>query len=277
MVNYLIPTDFSPLADEACETALLLAPLYQASLCFFHCSPVIPGDWDKFNQYERQNYPEVLAAIEHIKARFRPWQEKANDRGIEATIVYKGGDLLGQIIHLVDEKSSEMIIMGSHGAGGTNDFYLGSNTQKVIRKVQIPVFVLKQKLKRFPFSRIVFASSFELRDAEVFKYFLQWVKPFEPEIHLLAINTASFFSQPSIVMHAALDDFKQMCTPLKCISHFYKDRNVESGIRHFSKQVDADLIIISNHYKHPVRRLFQGSNVEYLINHSNLPVLTLDY
>jgi nucleotide-binding universal stress UspA family protein len=277
MVNFFIPTDFSPLANNACASALLLAPLYQATLHFYHCSSLIPAEWHLIPQNEQHNFPEISEEINRIESALKTWEERADSQSIRASISYSGGDLLENIITSVEAKSIDMIIMGSHGASGPNDYYLGSNTQKVIRKVQVPVFVLKQEIKRFPFQKIVFASSFESKDAEVFKYFMQWIKPFEPEIHLLAINTSSFFSQPSMVMHAALEDFKKLCTPLRSVTHFYHDTNVEAGIRHFSQKVDADLIVISNHYKHPAKRLFQGSNVEYLINYSDLPVLTLDY
>ncbi|MBK7409888.1 MAG: universal stress protein [Saprospirales bacterium] len=39
----------------------------------------------------------------------------------------------------------------------------------------------------------------------------------------------------------------------------------------------ADLIGISNHERHPLKRILVGSNVEALINHSKLPVLVIDY
>lgn len=59
--------------------------------------------------------------------------------------------------------------------------------------------------------------------------------------------------------------------------HFYKDYTVEAGIRHMSESIEADLVSLSNHNRRPLKRIFSGSNVEALINHSQIPVLSIDF
>ena len=56
-----------------------------------------------------------------------------------------------------------------------------------------------------------------------------------------------------------------------------QDLSVEHGIRVFAEELGADLIAISNHERHPVRRILRGSTVEALVNHAAIPVLSIDY
>ena len=98
----------------------------------------------------------------------------------------------------------------------------------------------------------------------------------KPEIHLVNVNTPGWFSQPYALSKSAMDDFKELCYPLKCYTHFYKDLNVDAGIRHLSEDIKADLVTISNFERHPIKRIFSGSSVEALVNHSEIPVLSID-
>jgi nucleotide-binding universal stress UspA family protein len=73
-----------------------------------------------------------------------------------------------------------------------------------------------------------------------------------------------------------MNDFKAMCGQLDCKVHFHRDWTVDAGIRHLSEGIGADLIAISNEQRHPLKRIFTGSNVEALVNHSDIPVLSID-
>ena len=42
-------------------------------------------------------------------------------------------------------KDADLIVMGSHGKGGFNQAFLGSNTEKVIRMANVPVLTIKDQ------------------------------------------------------------------------------------------------------------------------------------
>ena len=101
--------------------------------------------------------------------------------------------------------------------------------------------------------------------------------PFLPEIHLLAVHTSEFFDAPYILQHEAMKDFMKLAEPLACKKHIMRDFSVDSGSRSFAEKIGADLIGISNHHRSPLKRMLVGSNVEALVNHANVPVMTIDY
>jgi hypothetical protein len=123
----------------------------------------------------------------------------------------------------------------------------------------------------------MFPSNLTLEDMNAFKSFLKFLKPFDvKELHILAVNTSGFFNQPAQLMLEMLVDFKELAKDYDCQTHFLSDYSVEAGVRHFSEKFNIELIGISNMVKHPLKRIFQGSNVEMLVNHSEVPVLSID-
>lgn len=205
-------------------------------------------------------------------------QELLNrNRGIEVEATCLEGPFLDLIDLMVKQKGIGLVVMGSHGASGKSEYFIGSNTQHVVRRIHAPVLVVKDPIGKLEFRNVVFASRFGGSEREPFIRFRNIVKHFTPHIHLVAIHTSSFFEPPYVVTKSAMEEFQALCEPLSSEVHIFRDLNIEQGIRIFSESVRADLIGISNYERHPIKRMLVGSNVEALVNHSSLPVLTIDY
>lgn len=258
----LVPTDFSEIASSACDLAVKIGVSKNEALHFIHC--LRTG-----GQLTESEHQDVLQNL-------RKWKLKAEAAGGQASLEVMRGNLIEKLMDFSEEKSPNLVVMGSHGISGKEEYLIGSNTQKAIRKIRKPILVVKDTVSNFPFRNIVYASSFEQRDEADFMFFMDWVKEYQPNIHLLAINTLSFFTQPAIIMQSAMDHYRELCRPLSCQTHFFRDINVEAGIRHFSEENQIDLIAVSNSQKKPVRRLLSGSTVEFLVNHAERPVLSID-
>lgn len=187
------------------------------------------------------------------------------------------GRLVDVIRDYVERYGVDLLCMGSHGASGKSEYFIGSNTQKVVRCVHRPVLVFKEPMAELVLEKVVFASDFSAEEEGAFLRFKEIVKHFVPEIHLLMVRTSTLFEGSPARGKEAMTHFLPLCAPLKGFTHLYQDFNVDQGIRVFSQAIGASLVGISNHQRHPLRRLLTGSNVEALINHSALPVLSIDY
>jgi nucleotide-binding universal stress UspA family protein len=273
--NILVPTDFSPCASFAVQAAALLAKKQNALLHIISCTtPVkeksatqeLPGEEDAAYKRQVNNTNVLLKDLEN--------NLKAKLENITHKQVF--GTLIDAIRIYIEDNQIDLIVMGSHGVSGKSEYFIGSNTQKVVRKVHVPVLVVKNPMESVDFKKVVFASTFNLSDKAVFKKMIDIVGTDQPEIHLVMVNTLGWFGQPYALSKAAMEDFKELCYPLKCYTHFYRDLNVDAGIRHISEDINADLITISNLERHPIKRIFTGSSVEALVNHSEIPVLSMD-
>lgn len=274
MKNILIPTDFSDCARHAVDAGLKFAKRFKATLHLYHWLD-LPPDWEYMTQAAQDEYPKLQHFIKNVNKEFQTLVEDYPDISFVHSIT--GGKFNKTIHHYVQKNNIDLLIMGSHGVSGKSEYFIGSNTQKVVRTVHCPVLILKSALNSIDFQKVIFASSFNENEKKPFWKFRNFVKPFLPEIHLLAIKPIAIISPPVILFQEAMEDFKALCPPFHCETHTIKDYSVDQGVRAFAKQIGADLIGISNHHRRPLKRFFSGSNVEFLVNHSDLPVLCIDY
>lgn len=276
MKKILVPTDFSDCAKYAMEAGFTLAKLFEAELYFLH---VIEVQSNKIIEKLFKPLPsDKMIISEEVRPFFNTWEIKAINENVKLNTFSKSGNLISSIDEFIQKNEIDFVLMGSNGASGKQEYFIGSNTQKAIRTLHVPLFVIKQALENYSFKNIVFASGFDVDEKASFLHFLEFIKPFKPEkIHLLSINTSGWFGQPAMLMKEVLNDFKALCEEVDCSTHFYRDFTVDSGIRSFTNEIGADLIAISNRHRHPLRRIFAGSNVEALVNHCEQPVLSIDF
>lgn len=274
MKSILVPTDFSECAGFALNAAVRLARRFDAKVFLLH-QLALPTDWKNLIDAERKKHPAALKKIARTEDGFTKIIDQYADVPFETIITDE--KLAPDIADYVDQYSIDLIVMGSHGSGGKNAYFIGTNTQRVARTVHCPLLVIKEPVPDINFDRVVFASSFNENELPAFQRFKDFVKPFIPEIHLVAIHTSSLFDPPYIVTKEAMDQFKAHCSPFACGTHVLKGLSIDQGIRSFAENIGAKLIGISNHYRHPMKRILVGSNVEALINHANTPVLCIDY
>lgn len=276
MKNILVPTDFSACATHATNAAFEIAHTTGASI-HLYTNIDIDTQWEFWSETQKKEYPQALQKIRNAKALLSQWQEKATEEGVGFHSHWSGGNLVQYIKQYTKDNQIDFIVMGSHGTSGKNEYFIGSNTQKVVRMVHCPVMVIKNEINSTSLRKVAFASNFDEVEKKAFQYLLDFVRQFQPEIHLLQINTSSWFTQPYPLVKESMEDFKAMCGDLKCYTHFYRDWTIDAGIRHLAEDIGADLIAISNQKKHPIKRMFSGSNVEALVNHADIPVLSIDF
>ena len=277
MKNIFVPTDFSNCSTYAIELGLGLAELWNGTLHLFTSmdNPKVDGP---MNNDLVETSSVGVAFKDNVNVLFEPWKQEAMVRGIKIKTTCAGGSLVQGIQSYVTENQVDIIVMGSHGQTGSSNLFMGTNTQKIVRSIHLPVLIIKERVKEYAFNNIVYASDFKEEELASFQIFLNIIKHFKPDvINLLSINTIGWLLPPYSEMEGRMEAFKRLCGDTKCKTHFYHNRSLEEGIQNFSEAINADLVVVSNHFRDPVRRIFSGSNVEGLVNHSDLPVLTIDF
>ena len=275
MKHILTLTDFSSIAENAVASAFVFASKYNCALTIYHNSNEGSYSTYHLSSNAKMNYTTV---DKKDKAPITKWKEKARKLDIEAKFIIGNGELRKNVEHLIIDRKIDLVIMGSTGAGGKDEYIWGSNTEEIINEIDCPVLVIKKPMTDYRIDNIVFASSFDLKEREVFQYALDLLTP--PQdciIHLLSIDTLSFFTQPTAIMKEAMKNYESIAKPYKAVSHFYKDYSIDSGIRHFLEEIKPDLLIMSNKHSNPIKKFIKGSNTIRAVNHADFPVLTIDY
>jgi len=275
-MKILIPTDFSSFSDSAIKMGIKIAQITNSDIHLFHAL-------DQIKRIDELSLGRELhlQLQEHVhdwaSDKINSLADKIRESNIECSVTIVEDKYLAGIENIIEADDYDLIIIGSHGVSGKEEWFLGSNASKTVRKLHNNILVVKSDPETIDFSEVVYVTGLDDREKIAFKSFLKMMKLLSvKKIHILTIDTSSYFSEPTIVMIEALKDFKQLVSDIDVETHFYPDFSVHSGIRHFSEEHTISLIGISNVLRHPIKRIFQGSNVESIVNHSNIPVLTID-
>ncbi len=274
-MKILVPIDFSSMSLNALKVAQNIANTSSSSVDLFHSFE--NGELEKVlknNSELMKGYVNIL--VNEIEDKLEKLKQANHELEIESDVIIRRGNFIENIKSIERLEDYDLIVMGSHGASGFREWTMGSNAQKVVRNVEHNVLVVKNE-NEFNVSNVLYVSSLNKSDVPAFKNFLEFLSHFKVNmLHIMAVDTAFYFTQPRFIMQEALKDFKALADDFNVQTHFYADYSVEAGVRHFVHEKNVSLVGIANHQKGNIRRIFTGSNVESIVNHSEVPVLSIN-
>ena len=103
-----------------------------------------------------------LAANKHFEALVKEY-----GKGLEAIrFTIDVGTVVLSIRQAVDQHKPDLVVMGTNGASGFKEYFVGSNTEKVVRFSTVPVVCVRKSLPLEAIKNIVLATSIE-KDPEL--------------------------------------------------------------------------------------------------------------
>jgi len=271
MKKILVPTDFSQEAENALKVASQIAKKDNSDIYLLHLLEIPLTNVDAINT--TADVPEVMFFMEMAHKKFKDILASDYLKGITVHEVVKPDVTFNSISEISKEIGTDLIIMGSHGANGFKEMFIGSNAEKVVRTSSVPVLVIKNEHDDFSVDDIVFASDFKKDNKETYKQATEFAMSFGAQIHLLLVNTPSNFTTTKKANERIHNFIKDYSFKNYTIT-VYNDDSVEKGILNFAKDIDADLIGISTHGRQGIAHFFNGSISEDLVNHAKRPVIT---
>ena len=149
--HLLIPTDGSPLSDEAVRHGVALAAETGAKVCFL--TVVEPFHTFSLGVDQLEETPETYGRrMQERAARILAGAARAAAAaGLSQEAIQVEDDQPYQaIIRTAEQKGCDLIAMASHGRRGVSALVLGSETVKVLTHSTIPVLVYRSPSSHRP-------------------------------------------------------------------------------------------------------------------------------
>ncbi len=273
MEKILVPTDFSEASENAAAFAADIARDTGADLYLLHVME-IPTHSTNYTFEEYQEVPEGVALMKAAKERFKQFKEKPIFKGVNVVEAVQFERTYENIVQQAKKHDIDLIVMGSHGATGMKEMFVGSNTERVVRMAHCPVFTIKSSVKPDQIDQMVFASDFNPEIYSSFPRIKQLADLFNAKLHLLKVVTPNSF-ETSAKSKQEMEDFAKEFELKNYTVNIYNDEYIEAGILNFSESVNADLISLSTHGRRGLVHLINGSLAEDVANHADRPVLSI--
>lgn len=269
MKKILVAVDFSDCSINALEHAISIANKAKAGVSMV---------WVNKPETSKEMFTEgteVLSSL--VEDRFEEIVEKYKKEVFDGQIDFKikEGKVFKEIVTESEDPDVIMIVAGTHGASGFEEFWIGSNAYRMVSAVKKPIITIRGGIKiRRDLKKIVMPidSTMETRQKVPFTAYLASL--FNAEIHVLSVYATKVKAimlrvdkySEQVVKHLEEENVKYVQKSL------YAENLTDSAIE-YAKQVDANLISIMTEQEKSTSNLWLGPYAAQMVNHSPLPVL----
>lgn len=275
MKKIIVPIDFSNHSEYALKTAASLAKKHNATVYALH---MLDMQEVSLTESENNQHEKAIYFLKLAEKKFKDFLVKDYLEGVKLVPIIKNFKVFSEINAIAEDVKADFIIMGSHGVSGLKEFFVGSNTEKVVRFANLPVLIIKNEMINTDFSDIVVATDFSEESIPAFKNILKSLDFLNARKHILYVNLPNEEFKTTSEMEALANNFllKAEGNIDRMINvNYVCDRTVEKGILNFSNAVGADLISVITHGRKGISHIFAGSIAEDIANHSTLPIMTI--
>ena len=286
MKTILVPTDFSPAADNAAHYALQLAKQTNSNIKLCHAFKVpLETPVESQASWHLEDYASLK---ENVSRDLKLAAEKlinedeslAEPGSFHPSIDYisEVGPVNDVVDNLVKEQKLNLVVMGLSGACGVSRFLLGSNTHDLIEDTiengNFPLLLIPAKAKFNGLQKIAFTTDFSLGDIEIIHSLSGLAYPFNAEI--LIANVASEQYETTEHRHKAeafLDEITGKINYHKIYYRRVRSADVEHGLDRLAEYGQVDMLAMVHRRHSLLGRIFEGSHTQKMARHINIPLL----
>lgn len=274
MKKILIPTDGSDLGDYAYDIAHRIAQKTGSEICALSVVSAPAGVlYDKEGNVKMDGAEDLSGLFEQRETAQEKLKQWLIDKPDVKVAKVKIGHINQDIVEYIQKEQIDLVIMGTAGASGMEEWLRESHTESVVRNSPTPVLSLKCDRSGDPIQDMLILNDFKEKKAMDLSMVKTLRTVFNARLHLLKINTPKDFESNSAIKEdmkafAELNDLEDVTY------HVYCDESVEKGIINFSGETGIDFLAIGTNQRKGFGRLFKHSISEGLVNHLWQPILT---
>lgn len=272
--NILIPTDFSETAALAVAHGTMMAHLFNAKIYLLHSVEAImyPG-----GPGEPVMAPDMETIYRDAMEQLRKEAEAIKGKHtVEITTLITSGRPATAINDAAKENKIDIIIMGTHGASGFEELFMGSNAHKVVTVATCPVITIRLSTKSIGFKNIILPIGSYLQSRQKVNNAIKLASVYNSAVHILGL----------LETNDKEDDMKfgiKLETVEKALQHanikytkkMIRANNTAAEAMKFSEEVGGDLILIMTEHESDLTGMFMGASAKQIVNHSKIPVMSI--
>jgi nucleotide-binding universal stress UspA family protein len=274
MKKILVPCDFSEQAINAFRFASDIASQAKGQIHLInvvevpvlHDSVLMP-----VMAYEEALFTEMRQKAEK---QFKKITEKYSASGVKVTSQVIFGPVYRMLIDYIETSGIDLVIMGTKGASGVREVFIGSNAEKIVRNSPVPVIAIKKYVKGNSIKNIVFPNTLHTEHQEDLVMKVKALQNFfKAKLHIVWINTPTNFTRDTITIKR-LNEFAKRFLFNDYTINVFNDPYEEAGVINFAHERKADMIAMGTHGRKGLAHIMSGSVAEDVVNHVDSPIWT---
>jgi len=267
----IVCIDFSRASMHALEYAIFLANIVKANITMLWVDNqtgaefVFSDGGTELRVETKRNFEEII--------------QKYGNKLKNGSLKYRmrKGKVYFEIEQQARQLKADLIIAGTHGVTGYEEFWIGSNAYRIVTNAPCPIITIRQQ---YDFSgginNIILPIDHTKNTIEKVPFALMMAKLFDARINLLALYSTGLKSLQRKVDHSA-EKVKKMIGDhgIECNCKARKADNITQSILKFSDEVGGDLIMIMTEQETTVANILLGEFAQQMVNYSSVPIVSV--
>jgi nucleotide-binding universal stress UspA family protein len=271
MKKILVAVDFSECSINALEHAITIANKAEAGVdLIFVIKP--DSSRDMFTEGPQTLSSMVKDKFDELIKKYQPTLEK-NKMGY----LIREGKVYHEIVEEADKKDVFLVMAGTHGSSGFEEFWMGSNANRIVSALRKPVITIRGGVNvNRHLEKIVLPldSTPETRQKVPFSAYM--AKIFDAEVHILRVYTSNVQAvirkvnsySDQVVKHLTEENVRYVVDSVHAA-------NLTDSTIEYALKINANLISIMTEQEISAKNLLLGPYAQQMVNHSPIPVLSI--
>ena len=269
MKHIIVPIDFSEESVNGLRMALIFANKFKARLQMVYVQK-FPSDLGRvgFEEEKRKVDIEFNKLIDEFSPKFHD--------GDKLEFIVKKGKIYREIVNQAQAFEDSVIVSSTHGASGFEEFFMGSNSFKIVSAAENPVITIRHGAVPREIKTIILPIDSSVETRQKVPLTAEIAKMFEAEVHVLGLSvTKSEDIDTKIEAYTkqACDFLKER--DIKHVKHRLVAENMVNATIDYALDVEANLISIMTEQNGCITDFILGSFAQQMLNKSPVPVLSI--
>ena len=214
--------------------------------------------------------------------------------GPDVEVIIDSGQAAHQILEHAKSLPADVVVIGTHGAGGFEHLLLGSVTEKVLRRAACPVLTVPPRARttaKLPFKRLLCPLDFSESSLAALDFAFSLAQQGDAELTMLHVfewpaEDESLGPPPFVAPEYRRDreraaqvklqelipeSIRDWCRPKMRLAHGKAYREI-LGV---ATEDNSDLIVMGVHGRNALDLMLFGSTANQVVRAATCPVLTL--
>ncbi|MEI7663838.1 MAG: universal stress protein [Bacteroidota bacterium] len=271
MNKIVVAIDFSECSINAFLHAMSIADHCEGELILLWVNKA-NGEKEKYVDSPADITKDVQNAFEDLIAKYQP-----EHPGVKISWKIRKGKIYTEVTEEARAQKAMLIVTGTHGASGFEEFWIGSNANKIVSASTCPVITIRGGINIMrPLTKIVLPidSAEETRQKASFTGYI--AKRHNAEIYVLRLYTSKIKAMRhnvdlyavQVTRHFEEEKIRYQVAHMDCI-------NISDATIEYAKKIDANLIAVMTEQETTTANIFLGPYAHQIVNHSPIPVMSI--
>jgi len=267
----VVGIDFSDCSINALEHAISIARNAKAGVRMV---------WVNHLDYSKEIFatePDnvVAEATERFNELVKTYRYHLGEQKID--YVLRKGKVYREICNAAAEVKAFLIVIGTHGSSGFEEFWIGSNANRIVSSSKIPIITIRGGVDiHTDLKRIVVPLDSTNCTREKLPMAALLAKYFHSEIHLLGLFTTQADDLRYRIKNyvAQAEEYLKENEIRYKIAYLEADNITDETLK-YAESIKANLIAIMTEQEISITNLLLGPYALQMVNHSPIPVLSI--